>query len=89
MVFSGYVSSTNKTDCHDITELLLKVALNTINHLEFHFEPKYDIIFIIPVWGYPSVVSYLVDVTLTLDLWLGTNDCAMHDGICDTAWLLS
>jgi hypothetical protein len=26
------VSSTNKTDCHDITEILLKVALNTINH---------------------------------------------------------
>jgi hypothetical protein len=24
------VSSTNKTDCHDITEKLLKVALNTI-----------------------------------------------------------
>jgi hypothetical protein len=28
------VSSTNKTDCHDITEILLKVVLNTItpNH---------------------------------------------------------
>jgi hypothetical protein len=25
------VSSTNKTDGHDITEILLKVALNTIN----------------------------------------------------------
>ena len=25
------VSSTNKTDCHDITEILLKVALNAIN----------------------------------------------------------
>ena len=25
------VSSTNKTDCHDITEILLKVALSTIN----------------------------------------------------------
>ena len=25
------VSSTNKTDCHDITEILLKVALRTIN----------------------------------------------------------
>jgi hypothetical protein len=25
------VPSTNKTDCHDITEILLKVALNTIN----------------------------------------------------------
>jgi hypothetical protein len=26
------VSSTNKTDNHDITEILLKVALNTRNH---------------------------------------------------------
>ena len=26
------VSSTNKTDHHDKTEILLKVALNTINH---------------------------------------------------------
>ena len=26
------VSSTNKTDCHDITEILLKVALNIITH---------------------------------------------------------
>jgi hypothetical protein len=25
------VSFTNKTDCHDITEILLKVTLNTIN----------------------------------------------------------
>jgi len=25
------VSSSNKTDCHDITEILLKVVLNTIN----------------------------------------------------------
>jgi hypothetical protein len=29
------VSSTNKTDCHDITEILLKVALNTINLQRF------------------------------------------------------
>ena len=25
------ISSTNKTDCHDIAEILLKVVLNTIN----------------------------------------------------------
>jgi len=25
------LSSTNKTDCHDLTEILLKVALNTHN----------------------------------------------------------
>jgi len=32
VVFSGYsVSSTNKTDHHDITEILLKVTCNTIN----------------------------------------------------------
>jgi hypothetical protein len=30
------VSSTNKTDRHDITEILLKVALNTINPNLFH-----------------------------------------------------
>ena len=24
------VSSTNKTDCHDITEILLKVAINSL-----------------------------------------------------------
>jgi hypothetical protein len=28
-------SSTNKTDRHDITEILLKGALNTINYLTF------------------------------------------------------
>jgi len=28
------VSFTNKTDSHDITEILLKEALNTINHVE-------------------------------------------------------
>jgi hypothetical protein len=27
------VSSTNKTDCHDIIEILLKVVLNTITPL--------------------------------------------------------
>ena len=26
------VSSTNKIDCHDLTEILLKITLNTINH---------------------------------------------------------
>ena len=48
------VSSTNKTECHDITEIL-KVALNTINHLtssivrwslHFTFVPKENTIYI-------------------------------------------
>ena len=29
-LLSSPLSSTNKTDCHDITEILLQVALNTI-----------------------------------------------------------
>ena len=36
------VSSTNKTDCHDITEILLKVALNT-KHLNHHWISLYYI----------------------------------------------
>ena len=31
------VSSTNKTYCHDIAELLLKVALNIINQSKLYY----------------------------------------------------
>jgi hypothetical protein len=34
------VSSTNKTDRHDITEILLKKALNTINLYVVHVYAK-------------------------------------------------
>ena len=44
------VSSTNKTDHHNITELLLKVALNTINqkpnHLKFGLHNTYKYQFV-------------------------------------------
>ena len=37
VVFSGYSgSSTNKTDCHIITEILFKVVLNTITLTLYH-----------------------------------------------------
>jgi hypothetical protein len=37
VVFSGtLVSSTNKTDRHEITEILLKVALNTMNQTKLN-----------------------------------------------------
>jgi hypothetical protein len=32
------ISSTNKTDCHDITEILWKVPLNTINPTQTHIK---------------------------------------------------
>jgi hypothetical protein len=42
------VSSTNKTDRHDITEILLKVALNTINQANQSFGLCID--FWLPLW---------------------------------------
>ena len=33
------ISSTNKTDCHDITEILLKRALKHYNPNPFRFQP--------------------------------------------------
>ena len=55
------VSSTNKTDCHDITEILLKVTLNTIKQTNKpldQFTP-YTVnkvnIYTILVWGWAFV----------------------------------
>ena len=48
VVLSRYSDSTNKTECHDITEILLKVALNAIN-------PLYDI----NCWSVTSLVSII------------------------------
>ena len=41
------VSSTNKTDCHDITEILLKVGLTTINQPN---QPKHIIMYSVITW---------------------------------------
>jgi hypothetical protein len=38
------VSSTNKIDCHDITEILLKVALNTINQTKIKLNNSKDLL---------------------------------------------
>ena len=44
VVFSGPpIFSTNKTDCHDVTEILLKMPLNTIK--QAHNQNRYDTIF--------------------------------------------
>jgi hypothetical protein len=46
VIFSGPpVSSTNKTDRHDITEILLEVALNTKQkkaNIGFYYEIHFD-----------------------------------------------
>jgi hypothetical protein len=37
------VSSTNKTDCYDIAEILLKVALNIINLAQTVLQKRYGV----------------------------------------------
>jgi hypothetical protein len=53
------VSSTNKTDCHDITEILLKVALNTIKQTYIQYLTPINRW---PIWS-PKVQKFY----LTLD----------------------
>jgi hypothetical protein len=58
VVFSATpVSSTNKTDRHDITEILLKVALNTINQTKPIFIKMkiIDMLSIMQIKGYNSI----------------------------------
>ena len=54
MVFSG--SSTNKTDRHDITEALLKVALNNIKQINQNKKQNKNNVANIPTvkWLLPS-----------------------------------
>jgi hypothetical protein len=44
MIFSGFSGKTNKTDRHDITEILLKVVLNTIKQTNKQKYKKVEII---------------------------------------------
>jgi len=50
-------SSTNKTDCHDITEILLKVALNTITITQ----PMYIL------YMYEKIQMQIIKVHIKLD----------------------
>ena len=51
------VSSTNKTDHHNITEILLKVALNTINQIYYSFLEKIFVFPNIKLWWQQSWIS--------------------------------
>jgi hypothetical protein len=57
------ISTTNKTHRHDITEILLKVELNTINQTYTH--PA-----IMPIWHIQSQTKVAMDLLNRGSLWL-------------------
>jgi hypothetical protein len=56
------VFSTNKTDCHDIAEILLKVALNTITVIKFVSDLR-------QVGGFLPVLQFLEDIINILAIY--------------------
>ena len=91
------VSSTNKTGHYDITEILLKVALNTINHNPTCNRSNiffYDTLFSGP-WSYGSWIYNLLpvqSVPITSKScefeprsWWGVLDTTLCDKVCQ--WL--
>ena len=60
------VFSTNKTDCHDITEILLKVVLNTITlaHVLMIIFPPYFSLLLLYL---PFLVNYILHVLLVFN----------------------
>jgi hypothetical protein len=65
------VSSTNKTDCHDITDILLRVALNTITPILLGFFYRYRVIHVLTamlvVIGTDCIGSYKFNYHMIMD----------------------
>jgi hypothetical protein len=53
------VSSTNKTDHHDITEILLKVALNTTKKETNKQTSKQTLHILVDIFSYCKIHQYL------------------------------
>jgi hypothetical protein len=60
-----HVSSTNKTDCHDIMEILLKVVLNTIIHNLLKYTTIHSML---RITALHSNYWYIISITLQFNL---------------------
>ena len=76
MVFSGYsVSSTNKADRHNITEILLKVALNTTNLIYKHLTLTRPIH--VPI----DIMALEIHTNVMMVNWIPKRQYRLHDGL--------
>jgi hypothetical protein len=74
------VSSTYKTDCHDITEILLKVALNTITQTKpiLTFSPGNKIVAPLRLRSVHTLFDFLTDFKSLIMASLGIYDKLYH-----------
>ena len=63
------ISSTNKTDRHDITEILLKVALNTINQTKPNHTSRFKQIIKDTIWLIDTAL-WFCNGTNEIDSWI-------------------
>jgi hypothetical protein len=66
VIFSRYSGKTNKTNRHDMTKILLKVALNTTTLPLFYICKYYNFIFI-------SILLFAFQVNVT-EKWILSSD---------------
>jgi hypothetical protein len=52
------ISSTNKTDCHDITEILVKVVLNSIKQALYFQNGLFNVNYFFNIYSSCSWLSY-------------------------------
>ena len=63
------VSSTSKADCHDITEILLKVTLNTINQTKPNQSLSQNVLLLI-IWNNAFYCNEYLRMSVTLQLMI-------------------
>ena len=85
VVFSG-VSSNNQTDRHDITEILLKVTLNTINQTNNWSKSRNNLVSIFrtppDLWKTKNIPT-LYEIQVSQSLLLRFNDGKVSLNICE------
>ena len=89
LVFCGtLVSTTNKIDCHDIAEILLKVALKTITLTLIHFYFR-EHLGIDPLDNTVDLTDPVCDAFYkNFYLRLATVNSSIYDKVCAYWWYL-
>jgi hypothetical protein len=79
------VSSTNKNDHHDITEILLKVVLNTLNHYNTVWPTSSNLVLFYSIWlVWPTSSNLVLFYSIWL-VWPTSSNLFLFCSICLTS----